>query len=84
VEIGTLEQINVTPIKKYQFIMGKLFPFWAFRLILTVGLTMARLVFNIPIIGSWIDLLYLSLSLGYSGIGLFISNYTNATASYVL
>ncbi|MEY4012569.1 MAG: hypothetical protein RIT22_1693, partial [Bacteroidota bacterium] len=25
-EIGTLEQINVTPIKKYQFIIGKLFP----------------------------------------------------------
>src|SRR5690606_6763103 len=27
-EIGTLEQINVTPIKKRHFIIGKLFPFW--------------------------------------------------------
>src|SRR5690554_7077048 len=27
-EIGTLEQINVTPIRKSQFIIGKLFPFW--------------------------------------------------------
>ena len=27
-EMGTIEQINVTPIVKYQFIFGKLFPFW--------------------------------------------------------
>jgi ABC-2 type transport system permease protein len=27
-EIGTLEQINATPMKKYEFIIGKLFPFW--------------------------------------------------------
>ena len=27
-EIGTIEQINVTPVKKYQFILGKLIPFW--------------------------------------------------------
>jgi len=27
-EIGTIEQINVTPIKKYHFILGKLIPFW--------------------------------------------------------
>src|SRR6185295_7005383 len=26
-EIGTIEQINVTPVKKYQFILGKLIPF---------------------------------------------------------
>jgi ABC-2 type transport system permease protein len=27
-EIGTIEQINVTPIKKFHFILGKLLPFW--------------------------------------------------------
>ena len=27
-EIGTIEQLNVSPIKKYQFIIGKLLPFW--------------------------------------------------------
>ena len=52
-EIGTLEQINVTPIKKSQFIIGKLFPFWILGLgLLTFGLFIAKLIFNIPIIGS--------------------------------
>lgn len=78
-EIGTLEQINVTPIKKYQFIIGKLFPFWILGLIiLTIGLTIAKLVFSIPILGS-IGLIYLFTSvylLVILGIGLFISNYT--------
>ena len=31
-EIGTIEQINVTPIKKYQFLIGKLLPFWIIAL----------------------------------------------------
>lgn len=78
-EIGTLEQINVTPIKKYQFIIGKLFPFWVLGLlILTVGLTIAKLVFNIPILGN-IGLIYLFTSiylLVILGIGLIISNHT--------
>ena len=78
-EIGTLEQINVTPIKKHQFIIGKLFPFWVLGLlILTVGLTISRLVFHIPIVGN-IGLIYLFTSvylLVILGIGLFISNYT--------
>lgn len=79
-EIGTLEQINVSPIKKYQFIIGKLFPFWLLGLvILTIGLSIAKLVFNIPILGN-IGLIYLFTSmylLVILGIGLFISNYTD-------
>jgi ABC-2 type transport system permease protein len=79
-EIGTLEQINVTPIKKYQFIIGKLFPFWVLGLvILTVGLIIAKLVFNIPMLGN-IGLIYLFTSvylLVILGMGLFISNYTD-------
>ncbi|MEZ7497722.1 ABC transporter permease [Flavobacterium sp. Arc3] len=78
-EIGTLEQINVTPIKKHQFIIGKLFPFWVLGLmILTVGLIIAKLVFNIPVLGN-LGLIYLFTSvylLDILGIGLFISNYT--------
>lgn len=78
-EIGTLEQINVTPIKKYQFIIGKLFPFWVLGLvILTVGLIIAKLVFNTPILGN-IGLIYLFTSvylLVILGIGLIISNFT--------
>ncbi|MNS08022.1 Inner membrane transport permease YbhR [compost metagenome] len=78
-EIGTLEQINVTPIKKYQFIIGKLFPFWVLGLvILTVGLAIAKVVFNVPILGN-IGLIYLFTSVYLFvilGIGLFISNHT--------
>ena len=78
-EIGTLEQINVTPIKKHQFIIGKLFPFWVLGLfILSIGLTIAKLVFNIPILGN-ISLIYLFTSvylLVILGIGLIISNFT--------
>ena len=78
-EIGTLEQINVTPIKKYQFIIGKLFPFWALGLlIMTIGLLISKFIFNVPVIGS-IPLIYLFTSvylLVVLGMGLFISNYT--------
>lgn len=79
-ETGTLEQINVTPIKKHQFIIGKLFPFWVLGLVLlTVGLLLAKLVFGIPMIGN-IALLYLFTSiylLVILGMGLLVSNYTN-------
>ncbi|MGJ8746020.1 ABC transporter permease [Polaribacter sp.] len=79
-EIGTLEQINVTPIKKSQFIIGKLFPFWVIGLaILSVGLIIAKLIFNVPMVGSLL-LMYFYTSiyiLVVLGIGLFISNYTD-------
>jgi ABC-2 type transport system permease protein len=79
-EIGTIEQINVTPIKKYQFIAGKLIPYWIIALAeLSLGLILARLVFNIPILGSiWLIFLvaavYLMVILG---LALFVSTKTN-------
>jgi len=79
-EIGTLEQINVTPIKKHQFIIGKLFPFWVLGLvILTVGLLIAKIIFNVPMLGN-IVLIYSFTSvylLVILGMGLLISNFTN-------
>ena len=78
-EIGTIEQLNVTPIKKHEFIIGKLLPFWLLGLfILAFGLGIAKLVFNIPILGSlWLIFgtasIYLLVILG---IGLFISTIT--------
>ncbi|TXD49264.1 ABC transporter permease [Polaribacter sp. IC073] len=79
-EIGTLEQINVTPIKKSQFIIGKLFPFWVIGMaLLTVGLLLSKLIFNVPMLGS-LALLYAFTSvyiLVILGIGLFISNFTD-------
>lgn len=52
-EIGTIEQINVTPIKKYQFLIGKLLPFWIIALFeLAIGLIIGKLLFDTPMLGS--------------------------------
>lgn len=75
-ELGTLEQLNVTPITRAQFIIGKLLPFWVLGLVeLALGLTVGWLVFDIPMRGSLLLLfgvagLYLC---GALGIGLWIS-----------
>src|SRR5262245_40327018 len=75
-ELGTLEQLNVTPITRGQFIAGKLFPFWMIGLVeLALGLTLGVLVFGVPVRGSVMLLfgvagLYLLVALG---IGLWIS-----------
>jgi ABC-2 type transport system permease protein len=79
-EIGTIEQINVTPIKKYQFITGKLLPFWILALFeLAFGLTIGKLLFDIPLVGN-LGLVFLVASvylLVILGIGLFVSTVTN-------
>lgn len=75
-ELGTLEQLNVTPITRAQFIVGKLLPFWALAmLILAIGLVTGRLAFGIPMRGSLLLLfgsaaIYLVVALA---LGLFIS-----------
>jgi ABC-2 type transport system permease protein len=79
-EIGTIEQINVTPIKKYQFIIGKLLPYWLVALFeLAFGLVVAELVFNIPMVGSiWLIFLFAGVYLLVAlGLGLLISTKTN-------
>lgn len=79
-EIGTIEQINVTPIRKYQFIIGKLLPFWLVALAeLAFGLFLAKIIFDIPLLGSiWLIFLvaavYLLVALA---LGLLISTKTN-------
>jgi len=75
-EMGTLEQLNVTPIGKAEFITAKLLPFWVLGMIdLMLGLVVARMVFGVPIRGSLLLLfaaagLYLVVALA---IGLWIS-----------
>jgi len=75
-ETGTMEQINVTPIKKSQFIIAKLVPFWLIALFeLAIGLTIGKLLFHIPTVGS-IGLLFFSAGiylLVILGFGLLIS-----------
>jgi ABC-2 type transport system permease protein len=80
-EIGTIEQINVTPIRKHHFILGKLIPFWIIGMfVFSVGLFLiARLVYGIVPAGS-ILVIYSFLSvylLAVMGLGLIISNYSN-------
>jgi ABC-2 type transport system permease protein len=75
-EIGTIEQINVTPIRKHHFIMGKLIPFWIMgQVVLTIGLLIARLVYGISPAGN-IGLIYIFSSvylLAVLGLGLLVS-----------
>ncbi len=79
-EVGTIEQINVTPIKKYQFIIGKLLPYWIVALAeLSFGLVLAKLVFNIPILGN-VGLIFLVAAvylLVVLGLALFVSTKTH-------
>lgn len=79
-EIGTIEQINVTPVKKYHFILGKLIPFWVLGLIiLSIGLTIAWLVYGIVPLGS-IFVIYCFAGiylLAVLGLGLLVSTVTN-------
>lgn len=77
-EVGTIEQINVSPIKKWQFIMGKMIPFLIVGMaIMTVGLTVGKLLFDIPIRGSLVLIfVYVVLNLMVIlGMGLLISNF---------
>lgn len=80
-ETGTIEQINVTPIKKYQFVLGKLLPFWVIGVfIFSIGLFMvARWVYGIVPAGSLFLLYgYLSVYLvALLGLGLLISTFAN-------
>ena len=75
-EIGTLEQLNATPLRRSEFIAGKLLPFWILAMLeLGFGLVVARLVFDIPMRGSLALLFgaggtYLVVALG---VGLWIS-----------
>lgn len=78
-EIGTIEQINVTPVKKYHFILGKLIPFWLFGLFtLTLGLTIARLAYGILPAGSFLTIYVFAAVylLAVLGLGLLISTYS--------
>lgn len=86
-EIGTIEQINVTPIRKYQFILAKLIPFWVIgMLVLSIGLTISWLAYGILPAGSLLVIygfaaLYLFAVLG---LGLLISTYTSTQQQAML
>jgi ABC-2 type transport system permease protein len=75
-EIGTLEQLNVTPVTRGTFITAKLVPLWTIAMLeLTIGLLIARFLFDVPMRGS-IALVYTGAAIylvAALGIGLWIS-----------
>jgi ABC-2 type transport system permease protein len=78
-ELGTLEQLNVTPMTKIQFIAAKLIPFWILSMVIfTIGLIIGKLVFDIPMRGN-LALVYLAAAvylIVVLGLGLGISTVT--------
>ncbi|MEO8334416.1 MAG: ABC transporter permease [bacterium] len=75
-ELGTLDQLSVTPLSQGVFIAAKLIPLWLIALFeLTLGLLVARFVFHVPMLGS-IPLVFAAAGLylvAALGIGLFVS-----------
>ncbi|MBR4919664.1 MAG: ABC transporter permease [Bacteroidales bacterium] len=66
-EIGTIEQVNVTPIRKWQFLLGKMIPFWLLGMAeFGAGLIIMKFIFGISVQGS------LPLLLGITAIYLFV------------
>ncbi len=76
-EIGTIEQVNVTPIKRWQFLLGKMIPFWILGMVeFIAGLLIMKFIFGISVQGSTplllgITAIYLLVMLG---LGFFISS----------
>ena len=79
-EVGTIEQLNVSPIKKHQFILSKLIPFWIIGLfVLTIGFLISFIVYGIYPAGSfWVGYLFAGIYLiALLGFGLLTSIYAD-------
>ena len=79
-EVGTIEQINVTPVKKWEFILAKLIPYWLIALfVMSVCFVLAWLVYDFTCQGNLalVYLLAMLLALFWSSFGLIISNYSD-------
>lgn len=86
-EVGTIEQINVTPVKKHYFILGKLIPFWVMgQIVLTIGLFIARVAYGVIPLGSLSNLYMFSsvYLLAVLGLGLLISTYAQTQQQAML
>jgi ABC-2 type transport system permease protein len=86
-EMGTLEQLIVSPIRSFELILGKTLPFALIGFV-DVILVMAggRIIFNVPIRGSIPFLLAMSLAfiLTTLGIGLFISTISRTQSQAMM
>jgi ABC-2 type transport system permease protein len=86
-EIGTIEQINVTPIRKHHFILGKLIPFWIMgQITLTLGFVIARIIYGIVPEGNILVIYAFSsiYMLAILGLGLLISTFVQTQQQAML
>ena len=86
-EKGTIEQINVTPVSKWSFILAKLIPYWIIGLVvLTLCLVLSWLVYGITCQGPLllVYLLAILLALFFSSFGLIVSNYSDTMQQAML
>ncbi len=86
-EIGTIEQMNVSPITKLQFMSGKLLPFVIISLVqLTIMLLITTWYFHVPMRGSlWVIYLFALLYIVVAcGLGLLISTVAQTRYQAIL
>ena len=79
-ELGTLEQLNVTPLTRAELIIGKLLPYGLVGLVdVLLVLSVAIFWFEVPMRGSYVLLFGLTLVFLVStlGLGLFVSTISN-------
>jgi len=79
-EAGTIEQMNVTPVKRLMFIVAKLIPYWIIGfIVLSICMGLSALIYKLYPVGSLFTIFFfVSLYiLVVSGFGLVISNYSN-------
>ena len=79
-ETGTIEQMNVTPVSKWAFILSKLIPYWIIAFfVITVCLLLAWLIYGLTPAGPlWlVYMLAMLLALFFSSFGLIVSNYSD-------
>lgn len=78
-ERGTIEQINVTPVRKSLFILSKLIPYWLIGIfVFSVSLLLAALLYDLRPVGNVFNLYLFALIyvIIISGFGLVVSNYS--------
>ena len=79
-ENGTIEQINVTPVGKFTFVLAKLIPFWLIGVfVITVAMVVAWLVYDLVPFGSLgnIYLATILFILSLSGFGVAVANLSD-------
>ena len=79
-ETGTIEQMNVTPVRKWEFILAKLIPYWLIALfVMSVCFLLAWIVYGITCQGNLVlvYLIAMLLALFWSSFGLIVSNYSD-------